>query len=205
MSLFERFSSVSRERKYSLFTETMRPTKNDIILDVGCGPGTFLENKYPYKKNIIALDINKKFLKEVKKKYPEIKTKHGSAVKLPFQDKSIDIIFSNAVIEHVGGAENYKQFAKEIQRVSKKWFITTPNKWFPFEPHFRVPCYQFVPKIIQRFLSRHIRVGRYPKGEWQDIHLLSTRQLCKLFSGSIVLKHKVTIYPETLIVYGGRL
>ncbi len=45
---------------------------------------------------------------------------------LPFKDKSYDIVFSNSVIEHVGNLEKQKQFADEVQRVGKSYFIQTP-------------------------------------------------------------------------------
>ncbi|HIJ01800.1 TPA: class I SAM-dependent methyltransferase [Candidatus Woesearchaeota archaeon] len=205
MRLFNKYSKKSRENKYKIFIKIIKPKKTDKILDVGSGLGTFLEEMYPYKNQITSLDINNKDLKELKRKYQQVRIIKGSALKLPFKDKSIDIIFSNAVIEHVGGWKNQELMAKEIQRVAKKWFVTTPNKWFPFEPHYRVPFYQFVPKFIQRAVSRITRVGpNYPKGKWQDINLLSARQMRKLFPKSKIIKHKITIYPETLICIGDK-
>jgi len=202
LKLFDNLSEKSREKKYKLFLDIIKPTKENTILDVGSGPGTFLEKRYINKENIIALDINSEYLKDLKKKYPKVKTKLGSALKLPFEDNSIDIVFSNAVIEHIGNYKNQQQFAKEMQRVGKKWFVTTPNKWFPFEPHFLVPFYQFVPKKVQKFLSKHVNVGRYKKGTWQDINLISARIFKKLFPTSKIMKNRITIFPETLICYG---
>lgn len=204
MRLFNKVSKKSRNKKYKLFLKTMRPNDESKILDVGAGPGTFLEAMYKHKKNITSLDINKNLLRELKNKYPDIKIVQGSALKLPFKNKSFDIVFSNAVIEHVGDWKNQKKFAKEIQRVGKKWFITTPNKYFFLEPHYRVPFYQFVPKSIQRGISKVTRVGpNYPKGVWQDIYLLSSKDMKKLFPTSIIYKQRITLYPETIIAYGG--
>ena len=59
---------------------------------------------------------------------------------LPFGDKSFDIVFSNAVIEHLA-AEDQKRMAKEISRVGRSWFVTTPNFWY------REPVAKLAPRV----------------------------------------------------------
>ncbi|WP_394808254.1 class I SAM-dependent methyltransferase [Nitrosomonas sp.] len=59
--------------------------------------------------------------------------------KFPFDDKSYNMVFSNAVIEHVGDEARQLLFLKEILRVGNIIFFTTPNKFFPIETHTSVP------------------------------------------------------------------
>jgi hypothetical protein len=54
---------------------------------------------------------------------------------LPFEDAQFDLVFSNAVIEHVGGEAQQRQFMAEIDRVGRAWMVTTPNRFFPVEAH----------------------------------------------------------------------
>ena len=54
---------------------------------------------------------------------------------LPFRDQSFDIVFSNSVIEHVGDTSSQQRFAAEIARVGKAYWVQTPNRLFPIEPH----------------------------------------------------------------------
>ncbi|MDR1740563.1 MAG: class I SAM-dependent methyltransferase, partial [Synergistaceae bacterium] len=50
----------------------------------------------------------------------------------PFKDGEFDLVFSSAVIEHVGSFERQTRFISEAARVSGRYvFITTPNRWFP--------------------------------------------------------------------------
>ena len=49
---------------------------------------------------------------------------------LPFGDASFDVVFSNSVIEHLGSPERQRQFASEVARVGKKYYVQTPNRWF---------------------------------------------------------------------------
>jgi hypothetical protein len=55
---------------------------------------------------------------------------------LPFGDGSFDLVYANAVIEHVGDASEQQRFVREVSRVGRSWVITTPNRWFPIEAHY---------------------------------------------------------------------
>jgi len=103
---------------------------------------------------------------------------------LPFADKSFDWVFSNAVIEHVGSWEDQRQFAAEIRRVaSRGYFITTPNLYFPIEPHALLPLYQFYPERLKPFALR-ASFG-YMK-EVEHIELLTKKRLRLLFPEAAV-------------------
>src|SRR5258706_140697 len=69
----------------------------------------------------------------------------GDGCHLPFGDRSFDIAFSNSVIEHVGTLEAQIMFANEFRRVARKYFLQTPNRHFPIEPHYLFPLFQFLP------------------------------------------------------------
>lgn len=116
--------------------------------------------------------------------------------RLPFPDKSFDIVFSNAVIEHVS-REGQQQMAQEIVRVGRSWFVTTPNFWYPIELHHKLPLFQFLPMRGQSFIQRTLRT--WPQGE--PINLLTSGELQGLLPGSRVKKVRVTFYPEALIAY----
>lgn len=54
---------------------------------------------------------------------------------LPFADGALDLVFSNAVIEHVGNEADQRAFVAEHERVGARWVMTTPNRWCPIESH----------------------------------------------------------------------
>jgi hypothetical protein len=120
----------------------------------------------------------------------------GDACNLPFEDKAIDIVFSNAVLEHVPRALQ-PAMAREIMRVGKKWFVTTPNYWFPYEMHHKLPFFQFLPARVQRHIQ--LRYGTWPESE--IISLLSARRMRRLFPVGSVETLRVTFWPETIIAY----
>lgn len=189
--------SLSRQRKYSLFMEKLKPRSNDLILDLGGSDGSYLVSYYPWPGNITLMDI------EIPRLSKSSSTKKicGNALTLPFDNNSFDIVWCNALIEHVGDFRYQRILANEIQRVGKSFFVTTPWKGFPIELHYQLPLYQFVPKRIQKLISRNFSVGWYKKGEWEDIYLLWLHQMKTLFPKATVIKHRVSFWPETLIAY----
>jgi len=98
---------------------------------------------------------------------------------LPYGSKSFDWVFSNAVVEHVGSPERQRQFADEVRRVAKYgYFVTTPNKLFPIEPHSLLPFYQFLSESWQQ---RVAHLSPYYLEHYEEIRLLDATQLRKLF------------------------
>lgn len=94
----------------------------------------------------------------------------GDARHMPqFTDGEFDLVFSNSVIEHVGAHEQQLKMANEIRRVGKGYFLQTPSYWFPVEPHFLIPLFQFCPVSVRVAILRRVEIVGYsivgqPKG-----------------------------------------
>jgi hypothetical protein len=150
------------------------------ILDVGVTAdrhalsSNYFEKYYPDKEKIIALsNQDAVFLEEV---YPGIQFSPGNALALPFANKSIDLIFSSAVIEHLGCQDNQKQMLSECVRVAKKGvFITTPNRWHPVELHTLLPLLHWLPKAAHRKILRALGLEFYAQEE--NLNLLDRQTL----------------------------
>jgi hypothetical protein len=119
---------------------------------------------------------------------------------LPFRDKSFDVVYPNAVIEHLAGDYAQQRYAAEVVRVGEGWFVTTPNLYYPVEPHYHLPRVQFLAQSWQRSLVKGL--GRTPYG---NLNLLTKRQLQRLLPDGGVMGCRVTFYPEILIAYRPRL
>ncbi|MHC4744300.1 MAG: class I SAM-dependent methyltransferase [Planctomycetota bacterium] len=214
MSLFSRLSNESRRRKVEAFYEILHPTDDTTILDVGAevNPGgnsnLQLIDSYPRKARISAANLSEDHISNIKKSYPEIDARVADACDLPWPDKHFDVVWSNAVIEHVGDFERQKRMAMEIMRVAKAWFVTTPNRWYPFEFHMRLPFVTWLPGKAYLRIGRLVQYsharGRYVFGlQRSGLRLMSAGELRECFPGSRIIKHRVTFMAETLIAVGG--
>jgi ubiquinone/menaquinone biosynthesis C-methylase UbiE len=147
----------------------------------------------------------------MKQYYPEVEAVVGDALDLPWPDKYFDAVYSNAVIEHVGDFEAQKKMAAEIMRVGKRWFVTSPNRWYPFEFHMRLPFVTWLPGKsylwAARIVSYNHAYKRYMFGKrhYDDLRLLTARQLKCCFPDSKIIKQRVTFMAETLIAIGGEI
>lgn len=202
--LLKKFSRQSRHKKFVLFQKMFQPGPNDRVLDVGASAQPFtgytFEDHYPYLDRIVAGGVDPREVHDARRLYPNVRYAMFDGCALPFPNKSFDIVFSNAVIEHITGEGQQALFAKEIMRVGKSWFVTTPNYWFPFESHYHLPFIQFLPREAQRWYNRLLGTA-IAKGTVQDLRLLSARQLQQLFPASKVVRMRVTFWPETLVAY----
>ncbi len=177
-----RISRKSREKKFSIFLKQIAPQPEETILDVGVNDteysetDNYLEKQYPYPENITA--VSQESLTAFSKRYPNIKAIIADGKSLPFPDNAFDIAYSNAVIEHVGSQEKQLHFLKELFRVSRRGYLTTPNRHFPIEVHTRVPLlHLLLPKnIFHAFLKL---IGKsWATGDY--MHLLSPNELTSL-------------------------
>jgi hypothetical protein len=110
-----------------------------------------------------------------------------------------DIAFSNSVIEHVGGPSEQQRMANEVRRVAPTYWVQTPNFWFPIEPHFLIPGWQWLPESVRvAILQRHSVGwnGRCPERERalavvRHAQLLSRRQLRMLFPDARLVPERI--------------
>jgi len=148
----------ARIRMYKSLESTVPLLDCASILDVGAtaddekDSSNFFEKLYPYPNRITALSNQDASWMEGA--FEGLKFVHGDALNMPFDDNTFDLVFSNAVIEHVGSRDKQVQFLEECIRVSKKYvFITSPNKYYPIELHTALPLiHWFPPNLYRRIL-----------------------------------------------------
>jgi ubiquinone/menaquinone biosynthesis C-methylase UbiE len=209
-ALFERLSRRSRRIKMELLGEHVPLRGDERVLDIGSqvdAQARQLLERIPDKRRIVATNIRPEHLHSIRTAYPGIATVQADARTLPFRDKEFDLVYSNAVIEHVGTFADQMRMADEVRRVGKRWFLTTPNRWYPFEFHARMPLLSWLPaplmhKVARLWAYNHVQQRYRSGGDYSDVRLLTARQLGRMFPDSRILKPRVTFWPETLVVVG---
>lgn len=128
-----------------------------------------------------------------------------------FADDQFDIAFSNSVIEHVGEWADQLNMANEVQRVARRYYVQTPNRYFPIEPHFLFPLFQFFPQSLRVSLHSNFTLGwmeraRSPQEATkavESICLLSTAQMRRLFPEAQIYSERFLGLTKSVTAYGG--
>jgi SAM-dependent methyltransferase len=184
-----------RERRYRLFLELCEVEPDETILDVGAGKGGALE-RFNTTNPILAVDLEPDTSEWLAA--PNVTVQVGDGTKLEFADEQFGAVFSSSTIEHVP-QELQADFAAEICRVGRRYFVQTPNRYFPIEPHYQFPLFQFLPHRVQRALNNRFSLGWRKKGEWDEINLLSARDLRRLFPDAEIHRERVFGLTKSLM------
>ena len=131
----------------------------------------------------------------------------GDGCTLPFPAHSFDVCYSNSVIEHLYTWEAQRQFAEEVKRVADAFYVQTPNRRFPIEPHYLAPFIHWFPKRIQRKLVRRCTLWGLmssPSPERchevvDEIRLLTKPEMRELFPNAQIWKESFLGLTKSLI------
>jgi hypothetical protein len=136
----------------------------------------------------------------------------GDATRLPFADNAFDVVFSNSVIEHVGSLDDQRRMADEIRRVGRRYFVQTPNRFFPIEPHFFFPLFQFLPLSARVWLLMNLKLGRSRRARLdketaiaraREIRLLTKGELRNIFPEARLYNERICGWVKSFVVYYG--
>ncbi len=167
-----------RKQVLQKFLEAFNPTPKDTILDIGASndhhiSANYLEKHYPHPESITAVGLEPPLLP------PGIIVLCADGRALPFKDNAFDYVYSHAVIEHTGNRTQQARFLAEAYRVARKGvFITTPNRWHPFETHIGLPFLHYLPAPAFHNLCKALGKEMYAREE--SLNLLGRRELQRL-------------------------
>jgi SAM-dependent methyltransferase len=169
---------------FDRFMAIMAPSRRSTILDLGVTSdithpeSNYLEQWYPYRNRIVCAGVED--VSHLEERYPGIACHRIVAhARLPFADGQFEIVFSNAVVEHAGSRDQQRFFVDEALRVGKRFFITTPNRWFPFEMHTALPFLHYLPAPVHRRVLAGIGFDYWATED--QLNLLDARSFRSLF------------------------
>lgn len=199
-----------RRRRFEVFLSLLRTLKGHVeILDIG-GTQQFWDLMLGEESLDIRVTLLNIEYQPVSS--PRFVSAVGDARSMPqFSAGSFDVVFSNSVIEHVGDYANQRRMADEIRRVGRRYFVQTPNKRFPLEPHFLVPWFQYLPVRVRAWLINNFDVGWYrrirditaARDEVESIQLLTRKRFIGLFPGARIHEEKLATLTKSFVAIGG--
>lgn len=121
------------------------------------------------------------------------------------QGKTFDLVYSNSLIEHVGGHLRRAAFAENVKKLAPHHWVQTPYRYFPIEPHWLFPGLQYLPDWLRAKAIRHWPLSpskpdrEHAMGEVLEIELLSRSQMKYYFDTSRILSERVLGVTKSLI------
>lgn len=118
----------------------------------------------------------------------------GSTIKSEFYD----IVYSNSVIEHVGSLKDQKAMADIIMKSGSYYWVQTPARSFPIEPHFYFIYFHLLPLSVRTLLHQFFTLGYMQKNadwldariECEDTRLMTHREVSSVFKGCSIIKER---------------
>jgi hypothetical protein len=190
-----------RKRRWELFRGQYPDIENMHVIDLG---GTVVHwEKLPIKpKSVTVVNL-----------LPEVSdTDWITAIQGDACDehpklagKTFDLVYSNSLIEHVGGHARRSDFADRVKAYGPHYWIQTPYRYFPVEPHWLFPGLQFLPQAARAAAIRNWPLSPAKPtrdqalGDVLQVELLSKAEMRHYFPGCTILPEKVLGLTKSLI------
>jgi len=189
-------SARMRDERFNAFVRGVRPGPGDRVLDVGVSGQVgrsvnHFERVYPWPGMLTACGLEGP---------PDICARRGiefvsaDGLALPFDDASFDIVYCNAVVEHVGSAARQAQLVSELLRVARRVFMATPDRDCPLESHTLIPLAHWLPHKMCAAIYRLAGRGYFASQE--HLNLVDAGRLRGLFPAG--MRSRVTIRRQYL-------
>ena len=164
------------------------------ILDLGSGEGgtskVLAENN-----DVVSFDISKERLRRQSESTENLERLCGSALDLPFNKNSFDIVILQDVIEHLPEKDNFPETIHHLLKDEGIVYLSTPNKFSIFnffsDPHWGVPVISILSrKKIKKYFLRYFRKSEVTRKDIAELNSLN--DLYKLFDE----KFKLQLYTK---------
>ena len=200
VNLVERLIDNRREKAALVMVQLIQPKQNDTFLEIG-GPSVEFKKASTQFGELLVLNRDRKHIASSisSDSYLQASFIVGDGCHIPFLDSCVNFCFSHATIEHVP-PHLRNIFCQEMKRVSTKaYFITTPNFWFPFEFHYMMPFFQFLPRFLQKKMKKLFTFSHISENE--EVALLRSIEIKALLgqTSEVVELNRLIGIPATLL------
>jgi hypothetical protein len=200
-----------RKKRFGFFLEKLEKVKKEgvcQILDVG-GTEDYWESMEFHPDGTFHITLVNLEISPVRNAASFTSMKGDACDLSAFSDKQFDVVYSNSVIEHLYSKEAQRKMASEVRRVGRNYFVQTPNFYFPMEPHWVFPFFQFLPFYLRVALTYWFDLGHYKKAAtWQEakrrvneVRLMTESEMCELFPDGKVYKEMLFGLKKSVSLY----
>jgi hypothetical protein len=123
-------------------------------------------------------------------------------------DEGFDLVFSNSLIEHLGGHSKRLAFAEVVRSMAPRYAVQTPYRYFPVEPHWVFPGMQFLPLNVRCWLAPRWPLGHtrgWPVAEAEEevmfTELLSLTEMRAYFPDAHIDLERLAGLPKSMTAF----
>lgn len=198
-------------KRATVFRESFSIGSATRILDIGAGDGSaiaaVLAGTGARPANVYIADIDREQLRDGHERFGFVPVQISESGRLPFEDRGFDIVYCSSVIEHVTvpkseiwamrdgrdfrerARRRQRQFADEIRRLGRCYYVQTPDKGFPVESHTWLPLVGYLSRSLQlkvlAWSNRH-----WIKSTRPDWSLLGAGDMRELFPEAEIVRER---------------
>ncbi len=194
------FGARARRNRMRSYVALMKVRDGTRVLDLGGHPAIW--DSVPIRLNLTILNLPGSVERSDDTRH-DIQYVEGDACEVGSSvTTSFDSVFSNSVIEHVGPEKKRADFAREVRRLGKSYWVQTPSKWFPVEAHCGMPFWWFYPESLRRYF---IRRWREKLPAWtqmvEETTVVTEAELRRLFPEASILVERSFGFPKSYVAY----
>jgi SAM-dependent methyltransferase len=110
-------------------------SKDDAILEIGCGKGMMLDRLQKLGYSVSGIDMEATAIDACHAWFPNIQAQLGSGDSIPYPAASFDVVLSFDVFEHIRDSDRHLREVARVLKPGGHYLLQTPNKWtnIPFE------------------------------------------------------------------------
>ena len=158
----------ARTARWEEFLRRFPDLSSMRVLDLGGWPQEWVARPV---RPAQVVTVNLEDLPPVPESEPWLVSLYGDACELPdsIRSERFDLVYSNSVLEHVGGHARRLAFAENVHSAADHHWVQTPYRYFPIEPHWVFPAFQFLPMRTRVAVSRRWPIGPSPHTADPDV------------------------------------
>jgi hypothetical protein len=194
----------ARLRRWARLTAEFSDLENMRVLDLG-GTTLFWVRSPVRPKSVTVINLN-----EPGDGLPWVRPVKGDAcaARELVGDEEFDLVFSNSLIEHLGGHMQRLSFAEVVRAMAPRYAVQTPYRYFPVEPHWVFPGMQFLPLKVRTWLAPRWPLGHTHDWDEQEASeevmftdLLTVTEMRSLFPDAQIAWERFAGLPKSMMAF----
>jgi hypothetical protein len=195
-------SGRARARRWARFREVFPEIADMRVLDLGGTPMSW--RLAPVRPAALTV-VN---LASLDSDDPALTVVRANACELPdgLRREKFDLVYSNSLLEHVGGHVQRQRLVDNVHDCADRHWVQTPYRYFPIEPHWLFPGFQWLPYSVRILLSQkwnhgNVKTRTRAEAEVQvnEIDLVGIAQMRMYFPDSTIWYERFAGLVKSLV------